>query len=90
MTCHIYFLCEIDDAIQNINLGCGAQAPKIVISAFFRHFVLFLSFRSFFVLASFSCHIYKVYFIFKSFFQVLLNFPVIYSSFLNNYIIMVK
>jgi hypothetical protein len=53
--------------------------------------VLVLSFRSFFViLVSFSCHIFKVYFILKSFFQVLLNFPVIYSSFLNNYIIMVK
>ena len=24
-------LCEIDDAIQYINLGYGAQAPKIVI-----------------------------------------------------------
>ena len=28
--------------------------------------------------------------IFLSYFQVLLNFPVIYSSFLNNYVIMVK
>ena len=26
-----FFLCEIDDAIQYINLGYGAQAPKIVI-----------------------------------------------------------
>ena len=25
------FPCEIDDAIQYINLGYGAQAPKIVI-----------------------------------------------------------
>ena len=58
-----FFPCEIDDAIQYINLGN---------------------------LASFSCHIFKVYFIFKSFSQVLLSFPVIYSSFLNNYIIMVN
>ena len=27
-----FFPCEIDDAIQYINLGYGAQAPKIVIS----------------------------------------------------------
>ena len=26
-----FFSCEIDDAIQYINLGYGAQAPKIVI-----------------------------------------------------------
>ena len=26
-----FFPCEIDDAIQYINLGYGAQAPKIVI-----------------------------------------------------------
>ena len=26
-----FFPCEIDDAIQNTNLGYGAQAPKIVI-----------------------------------------------------------
>ena len=26
-----FFPCEIDDAIQYINLGNGAQAPKIVI-----------------------------------------------------------
>ena len=25
-----FFPCEIDDAIQYINLGYGAQAPKIV------------------------------------------------------------
>ena len=57
-----FFPCEIDDAIQYINLGYGAQAPKIVNhSAFFRHFVLFLSFRSFFVILA-------------SYFQGLLNF----------------
>ena len=27
----IFFPCEIDDAIHYINLGYGAQAPKIVI-----------------------------------------------------------
>ena len=27
-----FFPCEIDDAIQYINLGYGAQAPKIVAS----------------------------------------------------------
>ena len=26
-----FFPCEIDDVIQNINLGYGEQAPKIVI-----------------------------------------------------------
>ena len=26
-----FFPCEIDDAFQYINLGCGAQTPKIVI-----------------------------------------------------------
>ena len=26
-----FFPCEIDDAIQYINLGYGAQAPKILI-----------------------------------------------------------
>jgi hypothetical protein len=26
-----FFPCEMDDAIQNINLGYGAQAPKIII-----------------------------------------------------------
>ena len=26
-----FFPCEIDDAIQYINLRCGVQAPKIVI-----------------------------------------------------------
>ena len=26
-----FFPCELDDAIQYINLGYGAQAPKIVI-----------------------------------------------------------
>jgi hypothetical protein len=26
-----FFLCEIDDVIQYINLGYGAQAPKLVI-----------------------------------------------------------
>ena len=26
-----FFPCEIDDAIEYINLGYGAQAPKIVI-----------------------------------------------------------
>ena len=26
-----FFPCEIDDAIQYINLGYGAQAPKIVL-----------------------------------------------------------
>ena len=42
------FPCEKDDAIQYINLGCGAQAPKIVIlSCIFGHFGLFLSFRLF-------------------------------------------
>ena len=29
-----FFPCEIDDAIQYINLGYGAQAPKIVILYF--------------------------------------------------------
>ena len=43
-----FFPCEIDDAIQYINLGYGAQAPKIVFrSAFFHHFLLFSRFRSF-------------------------------------------
>ena len=42
-----FFPYEIGDAIQYSNLGCAAQAPKIVYSAFFRHYVLFLSFRSF-------------------------------------------
>ena len=27
-----FFPCEIDDAIQYINLGYGAQVPKILIS----------------------------------------------------------
>ena len=35
-----FFPCEIDDAIQYINVGHGAQAP-IFYSVFFRHFVLF-------------------------------------------------
>ena len=26
-----FFPCEIDDAVQYINLGYGAQAPKIII-----------------------------------------------------------
>ena len=77
-----FFPCEIDDATQYINLGYEAQAQKIVIFwCIFRHFVLFFSFRPFFViLASLFCHIFKVYYILKSFF-VLLHFAVIYSSF---------
>ena len=36
------FPCDIDDAIQYINLGYGALAPKIVILlCIFRHFVIF-------------------------------------------------
>ena len=43
-----FFPCEIDDAIKYINLGYGAQAPKLVIySVFFRHFVFFLSLSRF-------------------------------------------
>ena len=43
-----FFLCEIDDAIQYINLGYGAQAPKIVILlCIFSSFSVFLGFRSF-------------------------------------------
>ena len=43
-----FFLGEIDDAIQYINLRIGAQDSKIVILyGIFRHFVLFLSFRQF-------------------------------------------
>ena len=30
-----FFPCEIDDAIQYVNLGYAAQAPKIFYSAFF-------------------------------------------------------
>jgi hypothetical protein len=41
----------------------------------------------FVILVSFSCHIFKIYLISKSFFfQVLQNFLFIYSSFLNYYI----
>ena len=29
MTCHLSFLAKIEDAVQCINLGYGAQAPKI-------------------------------------------------------------
>ena len=44
-----FFPCKIDDVIQYINRGYGSQAPKIVILWwFFRHFMLFLSSRSFF------------------------------------------
>jgi hypothetical protein len=44
-----FFPCEIDDEIQYINLEYRSQVPKIVInSAFCRHFVLFLSFSSFY------------------------------------------
>jgi hypothetical protein len=48
---------------------------------FLSFYVVFKFYVIFVILASFSCHIFKVYLIFKSFFQVLLNFPVIYSSF---------
>ena len=86
-----FFPCETDDAIQYINLVYGAQNPKIVIfTAFFVIFCCFKVLGHFCYLASFSCHIFEVYFIFKSYSQALLNFPVIYSPFLNNYIIMVK
>ena len=44
-----FFPCGIDDAIQYINLGCGARDPKMVIlQCIFSSFELFLSFRSFF------------------------------------------
>jgi hypothetical protein len=52
--------------------------------------VFFLKFKVIFVIVSFSYHIFKVYYIFKSFIQVLLNVSVIYSYFLYNYIIMIK
>ena len=40
-----FFPCEIDDAIQYINLGCGAQAPKIVtLKCIFLLFCLVLKF----------------------------------------------
>ena len=42
-----FFPREIDAAIQYINLGYGAQTPFLFYSAFYRHFVVFLSFRSF-------------------------------------------
>ena len=59
-----FFPYKIDDAIQYINLGYGAQAPKIVILyCIFSSFCVFLSFRSYF----------QGLLHFKSFFQVLLN-----------------
>ena len=35
-----FFPCEIDAAIQYINLGCGAQAQKMLFYSAFFHFVL--------------------------------------------------
>ena len=43
-----FFPCEVDDAIQYINLGYGAQASKNMnFIVHFSSFLLFLSFRSF-------------------------------------------
>ena len=62
------FPCEIDNLIQYINLGYGAQAPKIVSLYIFLSFCVVFKFQVIFViLASFSCHIFKVYVIFSSF-----------------------
>ena len=53
-----FFPCEIYDAIQYINPGYGAQAPKIVMFSAF--FVILCCFSGHFViLASFSCHIFQ-------------------------------
>ena len=86
---HVIFL-SLRDKMMQLNILISDMERRLqkdlFYSAFFHHFVLFLVI--YVILASFTCHIFKVYLIFKSFFQVLLNFPVIY--FLNNYIIMVK
>ena len=66
-----FFPCEVDDAIQYINLGYEAQAPEIVVLIV--HFsplcVAFKFYVILVILASFSCHIFKVYFNSKSFFM---------------------
>ena len=70
-----FFPCEIDDAIQYNN-------PKIVIlQCIFHHFVMFFSSRSFLnfniIFLSFS----RFTSFLRHFFQVLLNFPVIFLLF---------
>ena len=82
-----FLSCEIDDAIQYINLGYGAQAPKVVIlqSIFSSSCVVFKFQVIFLVLASFSCHFSRFTSFSSNFFQVLLDFPVIYSSFLSHF-----
>ena len=73
--------CEIDRAIQYINLGCGVQAPKIVIlECIFRHFVLCqVIFCNFSVI--FLSYFQALLHFYRFFFQVILNFPVVYYSF---------
>ena len=63
---YIYFSTSLNDAIQYINPGYGVQAPKIVIlQCIFLLFCVVFKFQVIFViLASFLCHIFKVYFIF--------------------------
>ena len=58
-----FFPCEIDDAIQYINLGYGARAPKIV-SYFIVHF------SSFCVVFKFDVVYCNFNVIFLSYFQV--------------------
>ena len=70
-----FFPCEIDDAIQYINLGYGAQAPQIVI--------LMCMFSSF-------CVVFKFYFILSHFFSFYCFLKLFILILKNNYIIMVK
>ena len=74
-----FFTCEIDDAIQYINLEYEAQAPKrVILYCIFSSFCVVFKLYVILVISSFPCHIFKVYFITKSFFEVLLSFSVIY------------
>ena len=66
-----FFPCEIDDGIQYIHLGYGAQAPKIFYSEFLCYFLLF------WVLGHF-CN-FRVTFL--PYIQGLHNFKVIFLSF---------
>ena len=84
-----FFTYEIDDAIQSFNLGMGSESSYFIVH-FLIIFVIFNFVNCFVILASFSCHIFKVCFTFRPFFQVLLNWPVIYSCFLNVVIILLR
>ena len=83
MTCHLSFLArqimQFNVLISDIERYLQKQS---FYSAFFFVILCFLSFVIFVILASFSCHICKVYFTFKYFFQVLQIFSSYLFSFL--------